>query len=177
MPFYHLAYWWLHSNPKTWTRSSSWSASSAALRLLALDLRTIWDDLTNPIPCDEASPESLVDLLEWYCSIAGLHGADVTASLILSKASSCSWAQFHCTSLSVRYLIGRRGAWGRQPPGKIVWPPGKIRFLRKIHTSLKYVRYIFVIFLLIFGWCTPTDSILHLFFWILHTVFINFWFH
>ena len=44
------------------------------------------------------------------------------------------------------------------------------------------MRYIFIIFSIdhvrkcIFGCCTPTDSILHLFFWILYTLYLSIYF-
>ena len=47
----------------------------------------------------------------------------------------------------------RRSQNGQRGPGsplaKLLAPPGKIRLLRKIHTSIKFMRYVFIILLLI----------------------------
>ena len=57
----------------------------------------------KPSPCEEASPLPSVGLLE---SNYLRTGAEVTASLILLKATSCSFVQKYGTSLCVRRLIG-----------------------------------------------------------------------
>ena len=58
---------------------------------------------TKTSPCEEASPLPSVGLLE---SKYLRTGAEVTVSLILSKATSCSFVHNYGSSLWVRRLIG-----------------------------------------------------------------------
>ena len=68
----------------------------------------------------------------------------------MENASDASDQIWDCLGCCFKYVHAcrnnsRRSGRRRSQKGG----PGKIRLLRKIHTSLKYVRYIFIILLLI----------------------------
>ena len=97
---------------------------------------------TKPSPCEEASPLPSVGLLE---SKYLRNGAEVTASLILSKATSCSFVQndddvpsgpyadftlpFQSFQVLVKFHLKNFRSWGdsKRHSVKAIPPPGCLK--------------------------------------------------